>query len=165
MDVKLVYLDSSGMVKRYIAERGSEVLDLAFEEAEAMNIGLAFSVWNIGEVLGVFDRYASRALLSKAGLKTALSDFLSESVKMARLGALQILPLTASSIISSWLLVLKHHIYEADALQIAVSKELECSLFLSADNRLVKIAGSEGLKALDVESDRAIPILKELSHG
>jgi len=151
MNAKLVYLDSSSIVKRYIEEKGSAVIDAVYEEAEAGKLRFAFSIWNVGEVLGVFDRYASRGLLPEKMFRTALLDFISESTKMARLDSLQILPMTAKSLTASWLLILKHHIYGADALQISASKEAKCNLFLSADDKLVQTAGAEGIRAINIE--------------
>jgi len=47
----------------------------------------------------------------------------------------------------------KHHIYVADALQIASSKEASADLFLGADRRLLEAATAEGLKSVNVESN------------
>jgi len=161
MNVKLVYLDSSSIVKRYIEEEGSQVVDAVYEKAEAGKLRFAFSIWNAGEVLGVLDRYLSRQLLTEDAFKTALSDFLSESVKMARLGSLQILPITTKSLTDSWLLVMKHHLYVADALQISTSKEAGCNLILSADDELVHVAEKESVDAVNIESapERALQFL------
>jgi len=153
MNVKLAYLDSSSIVKRYIEEKGSHVVDAVYEKAEAARLRFAFSIWNAGEVLGVLDRYLSRRLLSEGEFKTALSDFLSESIKMARLGSLQILPITTKSLTGSWLLILKHHLYMADALQVSTSKEAGCNLILSADDTLIQIAKKEGIDAINIETE------------
>jgi len=153
MNVKLAYLDSSSIVKRYIEEKGSQVVDVVYEKAEAAKLRFAFSIWNAGEVLGVLDRYLSRRLLSEDDFKTALSDFLSESIKMARLGSLQILPITTKSLTESWLLILKHHLYVADALQVSTSKEAGCNLILSADEELIQIAKKEGIDAMNIETE------------
>jgi len=153
MNGKLVYLDTSSIVKRYIEEKGSEVVDKVYEESEAGRISTAFSVWNIGEVLGVLDRYRTRELISAKEFETALRDLISESMKMIRLNALQVLPITSTSLLESWLLVLKHHIYEADALQISSSKESHCDLFMGADNRLIQAALEEGINAINIESE------------
>jgi len=161
MNVKLVYLDSSSIVKRYIEEKGSQIVDVVYERAEASKLRFAFSIWNAGEVLGVLDRYLSRRLLSENEFKTALSDFLSESIKMTRLSSLQILPITTKSLTESWLLTLKHHLYVADALQLAASKEADCNLILSADDELIQIARNEGIEAINIESqpERALASL------
>jgi len=153
MSVKLVYLDSSSIVKRYVEERGSEVIDTVYARAETGELRFAFSIWNVGEVLGVFDRYVSRGLIAEEKLRAALLDFISESTKMIRLDSLQILPMTTRSFVDSWLLVLKHHIYEADALQVSASKESNCSVLLAADARLVQVAENEGIGAVNVEAE------------
>ncbi len=153
MSVKLVYLDSSSIVKRYIEEKGSQAIDIVYERAEATKLSFAFSVWNAGEVIGVFDKYYSKGLLSENVFKTTLSDFLSESVKMARLGSLQIIPITTKCLIESWMLLLKYHLYVADALQILASKEVNCDLLLSADGMLIEIAKKEGIKAINIETE------------
>lgn len=149
----LVYLDTSSIVKRYIEEKGSEVVDKVYEEAEAGRVRMAFSVWNIGEVLGVLDRYRTRKMISDENFETALKTLASESMKMIRLGVLQLLPITSRILIESWLLVLQHHIYEADALQISSSKESGCNLFLGVDNRLIQAAQKEGINALNFEAE------------
>ena len=153
MSVKLVYLDSSSIVKRYVEEKGSDAIDTVYEKAEASKLRFVFSIWNVGEVFGAFDRYVVRGLLSERMVKTALQDFLSESIKMSRLGLLQIMPITSKSFIDSWQLILKYHIYGADALQISTSKEAACDLLLSADKRLVDVAKKEGIKAINVEEE------------
>ncbi|MEM2843069.1 MAG: type II toxin-antitoxin system VapC family toxin [Candidatus Bathyarchaeia archaeon] len=162
MNGKIVYLDSSSIVKRYIEERSSEVIDEVYVKAEVGELTFAFSIWNIGEVLGVLDRYASKGLINEKALKTALLNFASESIKMIRLNSLQVLPITAKSLIDSWLLIMKHHIYEADALQISTSKEAGCSLLLSADAKLVQTAEKEGINAVNIEAEpeKALKSLK-----
>ena len=149
----LVYLDTSSIVKRYIEEKGSEVVDKVYEETEAGRVRMAFSIWNIGEALGVLDRYRTRKIISDENFETALKTLASESMKMIRLGVLQLLPITSRTLIESWLLVLQHHIYEADALQISSSKESGCDLFLGADNHLIQAAQKEGINALNFEAE------------
>ncbi|MGB9959594.1 MAG: type II toxin-antitoxin system VapC family toxin [Candidatus Bathyarchaeales archaeon] len=151
MNAKPIYADSSSIVKRYIEEKGSEVVDTLYEKAESGKLKIAFSIWNVGEVLGALDKYFSRKLLTEKEFKTALTDFILESIKMARLDALQILPITAKTITESWLMVLKHHIYEADALQIAASKEANCNILLTADEKLAKTAIKESIDAINIE--------------
>jgi hypothetical protein len=61
--------------------------------------------------------------------------------------------MTIKSLVDSWLLVMRHHVYEADALQVSASKEAECSLLLSADAKLVQMAEKEGVRALNIEAE------------
>ena len=55
--MKSVYLGSSAIVKRYVAEKGSKVIDKMYDKAKNSQLKIVFSIWNIGEVIGVFDRY------------------------------------------------------------------------------------------------------------
>lgn len=55
-----LYLDSSAIVKRYVVEPGTEVVDEVFERAEAREVFVVFSVWNVGEVLGSSTRGVGR---------------------------------------------------------------------------------------------------------
>ena len=146
-----VYLDTSSIVKRYIGERGSLAADHIYAKAEAREHPIVMSLWNIGEVLGVFDRYFSRELITEDALRQSIQHFLAESQKMIRLGSMQILPLSAKILVEAYVHVLKHHIYQADALQIVTAKAAGCELFISADSHLLKIVRDEGLAALNIE--------------
>ena len=147
-----VYLDSSSIAKRYVKEKGSDLVDSIYGKAEAGDLRLTFSLWNIGEAIGVLDRYLTRRLISRKEFATARSDLISETLKLSRLDSLDVLPVTSEILSQSWTLITKHHIYEADALQISSGKEVDCSLFLTADNRLLEAAIAEGLNAVNVES-------------
>ncbi|MCJ7506321.1 type II toxin-antitoxin system VapC family toxin [Candidatus Bathyarchaeota archaeon] len=153
MNAQLIYLDTSAIVKRYIGEKGSEVTDTVYERSEAGSVIAAFSVWNIGETIGVLDRYHSRKLITSNEFESALSDLVGESTKMLRLNSLLLLPVTSRAMVESWRLIMTHHIYEADALQLSSCQEAGCQLFLSADNALVQAARKEGIEAIDIERE------------
>jgi predicted nucleic acid-binding protein len=55
-----IYLDSSIVVKRYVEEPGSNTVKQVYRRAYAGEVKLVFSLWNVGEVLGAFDRARSR---------------------------------------------------------------------------------------------------------
>lgn len=157
-----VYLDTSSIVKRYVGETGSEVADLAYARAEVGARRIVTSIWNVGEVLGVLDTYRSRKLLTERAFLKALTAFLAESEKMLRLGGMQILPLAADTLMETYTLILKHRIYQADALQVASCKISKSGLLLSADKRLLSAAKAENVEALDMETD-AQQIIDRLS--
>ncbi|MCW4036962.1 MAG: type II toxin-antitoxin system VapC family toxin [Candidatus Bathyarchaeota archaeon] len=148
-----VYLDTSGVVKRYVEERGTEVLDRLYEAAEAGSVTASFSIWNIGEALGVLDRYHARGVTDEEEFRALLRSLTSETMKMIRLGSIHVLPITSRSLVESWALVLRHHLYEADALQISSAKEAGCDLLLGADDRLIQAAREEGIGAINVETE------------
>lgn len=56
------------------------------------DLKIAFSFWNIGEVLGVLDRYFRRGWLSREDYELAKLEFLGETLKMLRLRTLKIIP-------------------------------------------------------------------------
>ena len=160
MNGQLIYLDTSAIVKRYIGEKGSEVMDRVYERSEAGSVTVAFSVWNIGETIGVLDRYHSRKLITQKEFESALSDLIGESTKMLRLNSLLLLPVTSRSMVESWRLIMTHHIYEADALQLSSCQEAGCQLFLSADNALIHAVRNEGIEAMNIERDTELALGK-----
>jgi len=149
----LVYLDTSSLVKRYVGEEGSQAVDKVYLESEAGRVKVGFSIWNVGEAIGVLDRYRRRELISDDAFQSIIAIFISESLKMTRLNALRILPISSKVLVECWLLVVKHHICEADALQISSSKEAGCDLFLGADSRLIETAQKEGVNAVNIETE------------
>ena len=84
--------------------------------------------------------------------------------KLFRLGYLNIRSPTAKIFADAWYLVFSSHIYEADAIQIATAKSLECDLFLSADAELIEVAKQTNLQAANVETE-AEKILDRLPMG
>jgi len=156
------YLDSSVIVKRYVSEPGSSSVDLVFDKGEAGEICLATSIWNFGEVLGVLDEKLRRGWLAEDEFKTALENFASEMARMARLKVLEVVPVVTPILVDSWPLILRQHIYEADALQIQTCIYCGGDVFLSADKDLIDLAMKRGLKALDVEKERKIKELFRL---
>ena len=57
-------------------------------------------------------------------------------------------PIRTRTLIDAWKLIEKHHIYEADALQIATARQLKATKFVTSDRHLHEIALEEGLSSL-----------------
>ena len=143
--MKIVYLDTSAIIKRYVQESGSEVVAFLYSKAWLGEGKIAFSLWNIGEVLGVLDKYYKRGWLTSGDYELARREFLGETLKMLRLRLLNIIPLKPPLIVESWKLVEKHRIHQADALQIASSKLAAAEEFYTADKTLCEVASEEKL--------------------
>jgi len=111
------------------------------------------SLWNVGEVLGVLDTYRSRRLLDEDTFRQSLRHFLIESQKMIRLGNMEIIPFTAEILAEAYALILRHHIYQGDALQVATCRTENCRLLVSADNRLIEVARGEKIEAFNIETE------------
>ena len=164
MSARNVYLDTSAIVKRYIEEKGSELVDDLYGRAEVGALRISFSMSNVGELIGALDQHLSRKVISEMQFRTSTRDFVAETTKLFRLGYLNIRSPTAKIFADAWYLVFSSHIYEADAIQIATAKSLECDLFLSADAELIEVAKQTNLQAANVETE-AEKILDRLPMG
>ncbi|WP_367883518.1 type II toxin-antitoxin system VapC family toxin [Thermococcus peptonophilus] len=76
---------------------------------------LTFSFWNIGEVLGIFDKRLRRSTLDPEEYQFLKTAFLAEVKRFTRLGVLEIVPVHSLLLADAWKLVEKYHIYQADA--------------------------------------------------
>ncbi|MCC6052938.1 MAG: type II toxin-antitoxin system VapC family toxin [Desulfurococcaceae archaeon] len=141
--MKIVYLDTSAIVKRYVQETGSDIVTSLYSKAWAGDVKVAFSLWNIGEVLGVLDEYYRRGWLRREDYELARLEFLGEILKMLKLRILKAIPVKTSLITKTWRLVEKYHIYQADALQVVSAREVNASEFYTADQTLCKVASEE----------------------
>ena len=150
-----LYLDTSAIVKRYIEESGSALVADIFGAAEQELVLLQFSLWNIGEVIGVLDSYQRRGWITEAEHRHAVSNLAAESVKLVRLGVLSVLAVQHRYLVDTWKLIQRYHIYQADALQTVTATANNASALITADAELQKVALSEGLPALHVESDES----------
>jgi predicted nucleic acid-binding protein len=143
-----VYLDSSSLVKRYVKEPGSNIAREVYLKAYSGELTITFNSWNIGEVLGAFDKAHVRGILSSKNYSAAKSKFLLETRRLARLGVLRLIPVRFRLLIESWRLLEKHHLYQADALQIVSAKVVNATEFFTSDKRVYEAAKIEGLNAV-----------------
>jgi len=142
MGVQSVYLDTSAIVKRYVVEEGSANVDALYREAYRGRLKVGFSVWNIGEVAVVLDKYERRGVLRDA--KAVFEKFIGETRLLLRLNQLKLVPLSHNLLISAVGYVFKHGIYIADAVQLASARGFDA--FLTYDRRLARLAEAEGLR-------------------
>lgn len=152
-----VYLDTSAIVKRYIREIGSESLDFLYHELEkdSQVESLVFSSWNLGEVYGAIDTKCQRGDIGEEAMSEALTLLSQETKKFVAMRKVRIVPLGARILTKSRELVLKYHVYQADALQLESAKQAQAHFFISADRKLVDCAIAEQLEALNPEKDYA----------
>lgn len=148
-----LYLDTSTIVKRYVAEPGTDTVDIIFDKAEAGELIIALSLWNIGEVLGVFDERRRRGWLTLEEFERTLKNLADEFLKLIRLRVLEIILIHTPILTETWALILNHHVYEADALQITTCLQSQSNALLSGDKRLVQISRKTGLEAFHIVED------------
>jgi len=142
MGAQKVYLDTSAIVKRYVIEEGSSRVDALYREAHTGNIKIGFSVWNIGEVAVVLDKYEKRGVIGDA--REVFARFIGEMRLLTRLNQLSLVSLKYDVLISAIGYVFKHGIYIADAVQLASARGFDA--FLTYDKRLARLAEVEGLR-------------------
>ncbi|WFO74887.1 type II toxin-antitoxin system VapC family toxin [Desulfurococcaceae archaeon MEX13E-LK6-19] len=148
MSEPIVYLDSSAVINRYIKGPGSSTVRELYLKAYAGEATLSFNIWNIGEVLGVLDKARSTGRITDEAYQLARKRFLLETRRLIKLGLMTIVLLDIRILSESWRLVEKHHIYEADAIQVASAKYINASHFLTGDKQLHEIAVKEGLNSI-----------------
>ena len=148
MSGRIVYLDSSAIIKRYIKERTAKKSLNSTEKHIMGNVKLSFSLWNISELLGVLDKARRLERIDRESYELVRARFLSETLRMKQLGILKLIPVRASILKKSWPLMEKYHIYQADALQILSSKKVNADEFYTGDKRLNEVAISEGLNSV-----------------
>ena len=151
--MKKVYLDTSAIVKRYVTEIGSETVDAIYGKAEVGQLTIAFSLWNIGELLGVLDENRRRKWLTEKEFRNAIAYFGDETAKLARLKTIEIIPITTKIVTEAWNILLNYHLYESDALQMASCVDRKSDVFLSADQRLIEACRKAKLEVYDIEKD------------
>ena len=143
-----MYLDTSAIVKRYIVEDGSDRVNEFYENALNGDLILAFSIWNIGETIGVFDKYYRRGWISREDYERVLFMFRIESRRLIKLGLLKIIPVRSRLLVRAWKLITKYHVYVGDALQILSAKYVNADKLVTGDKRVHDMAIAESLNAV-----------------
>src|SRR3990172_1530765 len=156
-----VYLDSSALAKRYKNEAGSRAVDALYRRAETLDLRLAFSLWNIGEVLRTLGRARSQGLLSEREASSASWLFVRETMKFRALGALRIVPVASAIIGGALPLVLASRLSQPDALQIASCKEVG-GVLVTSDAKMIEEARQEGITVLDPAAEADAKALEAL---
>jgi predicted nucleic acid-binding protein len=149
-------LDSSVIVKRYIAEKGSESVARVYERSDSKEISICFSIWNIGEAIGAMDQYQRRGWITEDQFRRSLGSLAGETLRLMKIEALEVLPTSSTALAETWDLIRKHHIYQADALQIVSCARSKADMLLSADKVLLEVAEREGISADNIENARKI---------
>ncbi len=134
-------------------ERGTETVDLLYHRAEAGDVQLAFSQWNIGEVLGAFAKAHRRKMITQRDMEVASWAFIRETLKLRGLRALRLLPVRGDLLALAITLLFRHGLGQSDALQIVSSRTLAAAALITADLELIRAARSDGVHALDPETD------------
>ncbi len=144
---EIYYLDTSALVKRYVIEPGTNIIDEIFKEAYKGASIISFSYWNIAEATIVFNKYERKMGLNAREL---LSNLFKEIKTLNSLHRIILVGLSPSIIKNTINLILKHRLYVADALQISSAIKSKSTKFVTADRELAKAVMEEGLNIVFV---------------
>ena len=142
--MKLYFVDTSALVKRYHKEEGTDKIDEIFDLEDRV---IVISNLTITETISAFKRKQNNGKISKDDLNSFISKFFFDIIR-----DFLVLELTGKHIEESIRLVLERNLRTLDALQLAISldiKDFEL-VFVSSDKQLCKTAEEEGLNVISV---------------
>jgi len=135
-----VFLDSSSLAKRYIMERGSEIVEETLAGADEAGVSLI----GPAEIISALSRIFRQGTISAAQYnrtKAALFEDLED---------MSIREVTASVVSLAIDLLERHALRTLDALHLAGAIEWRADLFISSDRRQLAAASAAGLRVLQV---------------
>ncbi|MGC9108610.1 MAG: type II toxin-antitoxin system VapC family toxin [Infirmifilum sp.] len=113
MSEQIVYLDTSVIVKRYVAESGSDYMKNIYKSAYNVKLKIAFSLWNVGETLGVLDKAKRLGRLNEEDYGLVKRRFLGETTRLLKLNVLIIVDLKSFIIKQTWKIMEKSDLLPA----------------------------------------------------
>lgn len=137
------YLDTSALFKRYVSEKGSQTVNNLFRQGAAIFI----SEITLCEVIANLRRLVDIDKIIKE------DEF--EDLRATFLGdigdeVIDVIELTSSIILQSLEICSKQYVTPLDALQLASALSLlEKPIFVCSDQKLLRLAGEQGLPTLD----------------
>lgn len=131
-----VSVDSSGFVKRYVQEAGSEQLDVVLRDTSE----LACCVILVPEIVSALTRRLREGCLTLADYRLTRNQLLTDVRDMT------ILDITSSTISRSLTLLENNVLRAMDALHVACALGWGADLFVTSDKRQMVAAMNAGLR-------------------
>lgn len=150
------WLDASAYAKRYVSEKGTQLINHLFA---CVPLGRIVSLFQAaGEIIFVFVRRRNEGRISTTRFNQLREHFEAEFIERDELE--QVFP-TKNQITDSWDLIEKHSLNSTDAilLQCAIDRvdQLRIAghhlILVSSDKRLLRAAQNEGLLTFNPETD------------
>ena len=137
------FIDTSALLKAYIQEKGTEAMDRIFQEDAPKTI----SSMGLVEAVSVLQRLRS---VEKVLSEEQFALLCARLVADANSGRLEVRNATPYDIQAAIDLEMRRYLTAVDAVQIALASEMDGSMvFVSADEKLNRVAIEVGLKVLD----------------
>jgi predicted nucleic acid-binding protein len=148
------YWDASALIKRYAPETGTDIVNRLFSTV-ALDRMLCLAI-NTGEVISVFVRKRNDGTITQGDFSQALMEFRAEVLDS---DDFKVVSVDDALIMESHSLIDRHNLNATDALilrsALDIADELQPEgdslILMTADRRLFRAAGSEGLRALNPE--------------
>ncbi|WP_458210745.1 type II toxin-antitoxin system VapC family toxin [Haladaptatus sp. NG-SE-30] len=145
------FFDTSALVKRYYDEQGTDVVDTIIEPAENNILITSLAVI---ETVSAFRRKQNRDSISREEVDSLLAAFFDEA-----LADFQIVPLDEQLFDYAFELILEDDLRTLDSLQLSAARALATNVedltFVCADKKLVDVAQSKELPAINPTTDDA----------
>ena len=135
-----VFLDTSAIAKRYVAEQGSNKVIELCQQADSFVV----SVICLPELISTLSRLLREKKITHSEYRKLKSDSMSDLVDA---DICQITPNVLASVIS---LLEMNQLRAMDAIHVACAIAVEPNVFVSADHRQLAAARKAGLKIVDV---------------
>ncbi|MGH9877007.1 MAG: type II toxin-antitoxin system VapC family toxin [Nitrososphaera sp.] len=160
---KLVYFDTSAVIKEFVPEVGSDLVDDVSNAARAGKLKVIMSIWSVNEAVAVIDRLTRRPAepLSPSERQQIIATFVERIKDSNEKASFRITPIEHILVTQSRLLIDQLHISPDDALHLYTAWIYDCDYFFIHDNKIVnrlKAASIQGMKIIDLadERDRAL---------
>mgnify|MGYP001163460931 CR=1 FL=1 len=141
------FLDTSALFKRYMQEKGSDIVDGLFKEENLLfisSITLCEVISNLRRLVDV-DR-----IITEKEFNLLRATFLGDVGD----GRLDLIELTTAILLESLEIISKKYVAPLDAIQLATALSLpEKPVFVCADRKLLRIAGEYELAVLNPGED------------
>jgi len=152
--VPTLFWDASGLAKRYTAEIGSDVADALFAAVPAT--AMLTTVWGYAETFSILLRGLNGGRLDQPTFVTAFAALRREIIGSPDIGFLTV---DEAAVLAGLPLMQRHNVNATDAallavlLRYALARPMGASpcVLVTADKRLVRAAGAEGLLTLNPE--------------
>lgn len=150
------WLDASALVKRYLVEIGSPLLNHLFAQVPPQR--LVCLLEGLGEVISVLIRRRNGGAISAGACQQSLTALRTEIINQPDVEKVERL---SQQVINSWPLLDQHSLNSTDALILQCAMDYAARLrsaghdlvLVSADTRLVRAAKLEGLQTIHPEVD------------
>lgn len=162
---KLVYFDTSALIKEFVNEVGTDLVNKVTTAAREANIQIVSSVWSLNEAIAVVDRLSrnkeeetEKPKLSQTERQEIIATIV-QRVRNSRQDAnFFFQPIDHSIVANSRLLIDGYHISPDDALHLYTAWIRDCDYFLAQDEKLMKRIPKEleNMRVIDLadEADR-----------